>query len=51
MIELEGMEELVEFPHEDYVDKLRCAEKNMENEENRFDAAFSSHLIIDNIES
>ena len=50
LIELEGMEELVEFPDEDFVDKLRSAEKNMENEENQFDAAFSSHLIIDDIE-
>ena len=51
LIELEGVAELVEFLDEDFVDKLRCAEKNMENEENRFDAAFSSHLIIDDIET
>ena len=44
------MEELVEFHDEDFVDKLRTAEKNMEYEENQFDAAFSSHLIIDDIE-
>ena len=50
LIELEGMEELVEFHDEDFVDKLRTAEKNMEYEENQFDAAFSSHLIIDDIE-
>lgn len=50
LIELEGIEELAEHHNEDIVDKLRCAEKNMENEENQFDAAFSSHLIIDDAE-
>ena len=53
MIELEGIEgieELGEHPDQDIVDKHRSAEKDMQNEENQFDAAFSSHLIVDDTE-
>ena len=50
LIELEGIELLAEHPDEDIMDKLRRAEKYMENEENHCDAALSSHLFIDDAE-
>ena len=50
LIEQEGVEDIGENEDEEKEESLRTDEIRMENEENAFDASFSSHLMIDDIE-
>ena len=51
LIDLEGVEELGEYPGEDCERIFRNAEKQMEIEENEFDASVVSHLRVDDVDS
>ena len=50
LIEQEGIEDIGESEDQEKEENLRTDEIRMENEENTFDASFSSHLMIDDIE-
>ena len=50
LIDLEGNEELGEYPDTNEEEFYRSAERLMEEEENDFDSKFSAHLLVDDID-